>query len=123
MSVPRRHNQTHAPQQTALAFDHLVRGGASDIRRTGVTEYLAPSAVQSALMPANLITFAHFSVSSAISFPKSAGEPDNAEPPTSARRAFILGSARAALTSLLSLSMISVGVLLGAPTPNHPLAS
>jgi hypothetical protein len=29
----------------------------------------------SGLMPANLITLAHFSISSSISFPKSAGEP------------------------------------------------
>jgi transposase len=32
-------------------------------------------------------------------------------------------SARPALISLLSLSMTSVGVFLGAPTPYHPLAS
>src|SRR5262245_41469696 len=40
-----------------------------------------------------------------------------------ASRVFSLGSARAALISLLSLSMISEGVFLGAPTPNQPLAS
>ena len=40
-------------------------------------------------------------------------------PPRSASRALILGSARAALISLLSLSMISAGVFLGAPTPNQ----
>src|SRR5262249_9704082 len=38
-------------------------------------------------------------------------------PPRSARRAFILGSSRAALTSLLSSSTISAGVAFGAPTP------
>ena len=38
-------------------------------------------------------------------------------PPRSASRAFILGSARAALISLLSLSTISAGVFFGAPTP------
>src|SRR6516225_11521925 len=43
-------------------------------------------------MPANLTTLAHFSVSSMISFSKSAGEPDNAEPP-------IVGSASAVLIS------------------------
>src|SRR5262249_33088525 len=75
------------------------------------------------LMPANLITLAHFSVSSAISFPKSAGDPGSATPPRSARRAFILGSSRAALTSLLSLSTISAGVALGAPRPDQLLAS
>src|SRR6516164_1774940 len=78
---------------------------------------------QSALMPANLTALVHFSVSSAMSFPKPVGEPGSAVPPRSASRAFILGSTRAALISLLSLSMISAGVFLGAPTPNHPLAS
>jgi hypothetical protein len=58
-----------------------------------------------------------------MSLPKSAGEPDNAVPPTSASRAFILGSARLALISLLSFSTISAGVAFGAPTPNQALAS
>ena len=35
----------------------------------------------------------------------------------------ILGSRRAALISLLSLSMISVGVFFGAPMPLHELVS
>src|SRR6516225_7995540 len=56
---------------------------------------------QSGLMPAFLITLAHFSVSSAINLPKSAGEPASMTPPISLRRAFILASARAALISLL----------------------
>src|SRR3989442_8077865 len=38
----------------------------------------------SALVPANLITLAHFSVSSAINFPKSAGEPTDTLAPRSA---------------------------------------
>ena len=71
----------------------------------------------SGLMPADLTTLPHFSVSSAMSLPKSAGEPASAVPPRSASRALILGSARPALISLLSLSMISAGVFLGAPTP------
>jgi hypothetical protein len=58
----------------------------------------------SGLMPANLITLAHFSVSSAISFSKSAGEPGSVVPPRSASRALILGSARAALISLLTVN-------------------
>ena len=65
------------------------------------------------------ITLAHFSVSSAMSLPKSAGEPASTVPPRSASRALILGSARAALISLLSLSTISAGVFLGAPMPNQ----
>src|SRR5262249_10330897 len=72
---------------------------------------------QSGLMLAALITLLHFSVSSAISFPNSAGESASTAPPRSARRALILGSARRALISLLSLLMISAGVFLGAPTP------
>src|SRR6516225_4380916 len=69
----------------------------------------------SALMLAARITLPHFSVSSAINFPKSVGVIGIGEPPRSASRALILGSARAAL--------ISAGVFLGAPRPNHPLAS
>jgi hypothetical protein len=52
-----------------------------------------------ALMLAARMTLPHFSVSSAISLPKAAGEPGSAVVPKSARRAFILGSARAALIS------------------------
>src|SRR5215471_19392639 len=47
------------------------------------------------------MTLPHFSVSSAMSLPKSAGEPGSTLPPRSASRAFIWGSASAALTSLL----------------------
>src|SRR5262249_6924226 len=79
--------------------------------------------VHSGLMPANFITLAHFSVSSAMNLPKSAGEPTIIVPPRSASFASSLASARPALTSLLSLSMISGGVFLGAPMPNHALAS
>jgi hypothetical protein len=41
-------------------------------------------------MPANLITLAHFSVSSAMSLPKLAGESTSGGAPRSASRAFIL---------------------------------
>src|SRR5262249_10496670 len=51
------------------------------------------------------------------------GEPANTVPPRSARRAFILGSSRPALTSLLSLSTISAGVAPGAPMPYQAVAS
>src|SRR5712671_1752504 len=78
---------------------------------------------QLALAPENFTTLAHFSVSSAMSFLKSVGEPGSTVSPRSASRALILESARAALISLLSLSMISAGVFLGAPTPNQALAS
>src|SRR5262249_33631259 len=75
------------------------------------------------LMPTDFTTLPHFSVSSAMSLPKSTGEPGRAVAPSSASRVFILGSARPALTSLLSVSMISAGVPLGAPKPAIPLAS
>src|SRR5262245_48453033 len=77
----------------------------------------------SGLMFAARITLPHFSVSSAMCLAKSAGEPGSAVAPSSAIRALILGSANAALISLLSLSTISVGVFLGAPMPNQALAS
>jgi hypothetical protein len=54
--------------------------------RSWATDVDPAAADQSALAPENFITLAHFSVSSAISFPKSAGEPASAVPPRSARR-------------------------------------
>src|SRR5262249_8627199 len=78
---------------------------------------------QSALMLRARMPLPHFSLSSAMSLPKSAGEPTNAVPPSSASRALILGSARPALMASLSLSIICDGVFFGAPTPNHWLAS
>jgi len=75
------------------------------------------------LMPANFTTLAHFAVSSATNFPNSAGVVDIGVTPMPTRLACILGSATTALISLLSFSMISVDVLLGAPMPCHPLAS
>src|SRR5262245_41296952 len=77
----------------------------------------------SGLMLAARITLPHFSVSSAMSLAKSAGEPVSDAPPRSARRTLILGSARPALISLLSFSTISTGVFFGAPMPNQLLAS
>src|SRR5712671_5232475 len=43
----------------------------------------------SALMPANLTTLPHFSVSSAMRFPKSVGDPASTIPPRSASRALV----------------------------------
>src|SRR5450432_857090 len=61
----------------------------------------------SGLAPENLTTLAHFSVSSAMNLPNSAAELVITVPPRSAIRSLTLGSARTALTSLLSFSMIS----------------
>src|SRR5262249_32686506 len=105
-----------------LAALHSISSPAA-IRGTGGYGIIRWPADHSGFAPENLTTLPHFSVSSAMSLPKSLGEPVRAMPPRSASRAFILGSATPASISLLSLSMISTGVLLGAPTPNQPLAS
>src|SRR5262249_23493741 len=78
-------------------MDHSGRGR---IRGTDVTEYLAVNSAHCGLMSANFTTLPHFSVSSAISSAKSAGEPASTVPPRSASRALILGSARPALIAL-----------------------
>src|SRR4051794_29672138 len=64
-----------------------------------------------------LITFAHFSISSARMLLNSAGEPVTGAPPVSTMRAFICGSANAALTVLFRISTTSAEVALGAPRP------
>src|SRR3954447_15527746 len=77
----------------------------------------------SGLMLANLMTFAHFSVSAAIKAAKLWDEPGNGVAPRSASLALILESASAALTSRLSSSTMSCGVLRGAQSPHQPAAS
>src|SRR5262249_60697307 len=77
----------------------------------------------SALIPAARITLPHFSVSSAISLPYSAGEPDSGVPPMSRSRDLIVGSARPAFIFLLSRSMIAAAVPFDAATPNHEPAA
>jgi hypothetical protein len=66
-----------------------------------VMEYIDPTADRShsALMLAARITLPHFSVSSAMSLPKSAGESTSGALPRLANRALILGSARPVLIS------------------------
>src|SRR5215468_1822837 len=72
------------------------------------------------LIPANLTTLAHFSVSAAMNFPSSSGAIGISTTPTSASRDFAFASASTALISLLSLSMISSGVFFGAPNAQPP---
>src|SRR5262249_39118926 len=101
--------------------------------RWGLAEFSAPRFAkrdlwnihpdQLILAPANLITFAHFSVYSAMNVANSAGEGAKNVQPQSAMRAWIAGWASPALTALLSLSITSTGVLRGAPIPCQPLAS
>src|SRR5262245_65787752 len=64
------------------------------------------SACHSALIPANLITFAHFSVSSAMSRPYSAGETGFGVDPNAAYFDIRSESLRAALTSALRFGII-----------------
>src|SRR5262245_17543374 len=78
---------------------------------------------QSGRAPENLTTLAHFSVSSTMNTPSSAGEPRNIVVPKSASRACILVSIRTASTSLLRRPMISAGVFLRKPMANHWLAT
>ena len=89
--------------------------------RNGSCGMCSRTANHSGLMLAVRITLPHFSVSSAMSLPKSEGEPAITVPPRSASRALSWGSARAALISLLSLLTISAGVPEGPPTPYQPL--
>src|SRR5712691_2253516 len=77
----------------------------------------------STLAPEKMTTFAHFAVSAAMTLPKSCGVPLIGLPPSSARRASILGSSSARFVSALTFSMISAGVPLGIPMPNHAVAS
>src|SRR6201984_3045138 len=71
---------------------------------------------------ANFTTFPHFAVSAATKAPNSDGAPGNAVPPSSIKRALIFASARLALVSPLSRSIIGTGVFAGAPMPIHWLA-
>jgi hypothetical protein len=87
------------------------------IRLTAVMEYWIGLPHQSALMLAARITLPHFSVSSAISLPKSAGEPGNVHAPISASRALSSASASPTLISRFNLSTMSAGVFWGAHTP------
>ena len=78
---------------------------------------------QSAFAPENLTTLPHFSVSSASSLAKSAGEPGSTVALRSVNRAFRLGSASPALTARLSMVMIPAEVPFGTPRPYHALDS
>src|ERR1700730_143539 len=106
-----------------LGFD--PKRPSDTVRLTDVMKHSAGMriGVHSALMLATRITLAHFSVSAAIDFPNSTDVIDIGSTPKPASRAFIIGSAAAALISLLSLSITAAGVSFGAPTPYHWLAS
>ena len=80
------------------------------IRRTRFMECIVH---QPGFAPENFTTLAHFSVSSRISFPNSVGDVTSVGAPSSTSRFLIWGSASAALISLFSFSIISVGVFRG----------
>src|SRR6516162_2156751 len=82
-----------------FTLDHLV----ATIRGTGGYGISTADRPQSALMSRARMTLPHFSVSLAMSLPKSAGESASTSPPRSASRAFILGSARPAFDLLVEL--------------------
>src|SRR5215468_9795159 len=78
------------------------------------------------LAPENSTTLLHFSTSLATNLLKSAGEPGSGVPPSSAIRAFVLGSSNAALSSLLSLSILAGNRPRSEPpggAPNAPSSS
>src|SRR5215472_7170447 len=93
------------PQAAVLAhiggFSKVPVGGHQRpaIRGTDVTEHWIGLPHQSALMLAARITLAHFSVSSTTIFSNSAGDIGIGTLPSSARRALIFSSARAAFIS------------------------
>src|SRR5262249_57081680 len=103
------------------------RAAEITLRRVGFrltsTLGMCARADHSGLMPANWITFAHFSVSSAISLPNSLEEIGFGTLPDAAKRDRKSGSATPPLLSALSLSTISADMPLGAPIPPTALAS
>src|ERR1700675_4895401 len=78
---------------------------------------------QFGLMPENLTTLPHFSVSAARNLPNSAGVIGIGSPPRSLILALSCGSASPAVMVALSLSMISAGVPAGAQVPSQAVAS
>src|SRR5258708_31397499 len=112
----------HGEGKSPLPLTTQLGHGAVRARESDKFGILWQDRPYSALMPANLITLAHFSMASEMIAPNSAGEPPSTVPPSSTIRALILLSARPALSSLFSISMMSAGVVLGAPMPAKPRA-
>src|SRR5260221_5367851 len=116
----RRFGRPHRRRLLRMCCKRPCRRCAAEKRDDPVAFH---ASYDSGLMLAARITLPHFSVSSAMSLPKSAGESASTSPLRSASRALSLGSARPALISLLSFATISAGVFLGAPRPYHVGAS
>ena len=93
-----------ASRQGRTDMSRTWRDGRVCLMRHGLVVRVSPYREHySGLMPANLITLAHFSVSSPMNLPKSAGKPASTVPPPSTRCVLRLGSERPALISWLSL--------------------
>src|SRR6266540_5465544 len=121
----RRGSFIFEPSLSGLFLNHLV-GGAErprDFAERVLRNIGSGLPCQSGLMLAVRITLAHFSVSSAMCFPKSSGLRTNGRLAHSVKRVLILESLKPALISQLSLSIMSVGVFFGAPIPCQPLSS
>src|SRR5262249_61348199 len=84
---------------------------------TGRSGFECAAGAHCTVIPADLITLAHLSVSSAMNFANPADVNCIGSTPRSASRAFDFGSARAALIASLSLLVISGGVFVGAARP------
>src|SRR4029450_954473 len=101
------HDRTHALQQNSVVIrSSRPRERAPAIR---LSKDYGTSRDHSGFAPENLTTLPHLSISSATSFPKSAGEPGMTVPPSSARRALTAPSAKPAFISVLSLSIMWLG--------------
>src|SRR5262249_39014777 len=104
------------------SWPHYGRWCGSHNEIYGMSDLREPRP-HSTLMPADLITLAHLSVSLAMNFANSSGENGIGSMPSSTKLACDLGSPRAAFVASLSLLTTSVGVFLGAPSPYQPNAS
>src|SRR6266511_2264234 len=90
-----RRSLSKPPKTTILDLSHRPHYKRLPRQRFSATGHYGISTADrphSALMPADLITLPHFSVSSAIKLSKSAGEPGRTVPPRAAISAFVLGS-------------------------------
>src|SRR5215471_8808356 len=116
----RAHGTWRLGSPVLRSFDYFPQPAHRSMRNDSGTRFFAS---YSALAPENLITLAHLSVSSAMRLVYSLGDSASISPPRSAMRVLITGSARTALISWLSVSMISAGVFFGVPIPAHALVS
>src|SRR5215470_4153902 len=99
-----RRSLSKPPKPTILDLSHRPHHRRLPRQRFSATKDYGTSRGHSGFAPENLTTLPHLSISSATSFPKSAGEPGMTVPPSSARCALTAASAKPAFISVLSLS-------------------